>query len=78
MNKNEINMNKFSEATLPVLEMTCAVCSSNVEKAVSGLKGVYAATVNFASATLYIKYNPNEITLQQIREQCGVPVTIWL
>ena len=61
-------MDKFSEATLPVLEMTCAVCASNVEKAVSGLEGVHAATVNFASATLYIKYNPNEITLQQIRE----------
>ena len=41
-------MEKLSEATLPVLEMTCAVCASNVERTVAGLKGVYAATVNFA------------------------------
>ena len=61
-------MEKLSEATLPVLEMTCAVCASNVERTVAGLKGVHAATVNFASATLYVKYDTSEISLRQMRD----------
>lgn len=58
----------FSEATLPVLEMSCAVCASNVERAVNDLPGVDYASVNFASATLYIRYVPEKISLWQVRQ----------
>ena len=41
--------------------MTCAVCSSRVEKAVGKLQGVTDANVNFATETLSVKYNDDII-----------------
>ena len=53
--------------TLPVLEMSCAVCAANVEHTVKGLKGVANASVNFAANTLTVDFDPKAINLRQIQ-----------
>ena len=59
---------EMKKCTLPVLEMSCAVCANNVENTVKGLPGVEEASVNFAANTLSVKYHPSLITPQKMRE----------
>jgi len=53
-------------ASFPVIGMSCAACSSRVEKTVQGLQGVTRAVVNLATETLTVTYvrgaiSPGEI-----------------
>lgn len=59
----------MKKCTLPVLEMSCAVCANNVEQKVKSLTGVRYATVNFAANTLTVEYNPEQISLSQIKAE---------
>lgn len=59
----------MKKCTLPVLEMSCAVCANNVENKVNSLSGVTSASVNFAANTLTVEYNPEQITLPQIKAE---------
>ena len=43
---------------LPVKGMTCASCSSRVEKALLKLPGVHEANVNLASEQAAVSYRP--------------------
>lgn len=60
-------MKNLETKTLPVLEMSCAVCAGNVENTVKGLPGVAEASVNFAANQLTVRYDPSLITLQQMQ-----------
>lgn len=60
-------MKEIETKVLPVLEMSCAVCAGNVESTVKALPGVEEATVNFATNTLTVKYNPADISLQTMQ-----------
>ncbi|MDD2436522.1 MAG: heavy metal translocating P-type ATPase [Massilibacteroides sp.] len=62
-------MNKETTKTLPVLDMSCAVCANNVEHIVSDLKGVKNAAVNFATHTLTVTYDATVIGLEEIRSE---------
>ncbi len=53
--------------TFPVLQMSCASCAISAESIVKGLVGVSNASVNFATATLSVEYQPDVITPEQIR-----------
>ncbi|MBS5979768.1 MAG: heavy metal translocating P-type ATPase, partial [Dysgonomonas mossii] len=53
--------------TFPVLQMSCASCAISAESIVKGLNGVNNASVNFATATLSVEYQPEIITPEQIR-----------
>lgn len=53
--------------TFPVLQMSCASCAISAESIVKGLNGVNNASVNFATATLSVEYQPEVITPEQIR-----------
>lgn len=53
--------------TFPVLQMSCASCAISAESIVKGLVGVSNASVNFATATLSVEYQPEIITPEQIR-----------
>ncbi len=55
------------EKTLSVEGMTCASCSQTVEKVVSELEGVSAASVNLATEKLTVLYNEEEVTLEDIQ-----------
>ena len=62
-------MKDLQVKTVPVLEMSCAVCASNVECTVKGLQGVENATVNFAANTLTVSYHPSVISMQKIQAE---------
>ena len=57
----------MEKITVPVLEMSCAVCANNVENKVSSLSGVNSATVNFAANTLTVSFDPKKISLAEIK-----------
>ncbi len=52
---------KTSEVELPITGMTCAVCSTTVEKALSNVDGVSEAAVNLAVEKATVKFDP-EVT----------------
>lgn len=54
--------------SLPVLEMSCAVCAGNVENIVKELSGVADASVNFAAGMLTVTYDPARITLEDMQK----------
>lgn len=54
--------------TLPVLEMSCAVCANSVEHTVAGLEGIKNAVVNFATHTLTVTYDVSVIGLNEIKK----------
>jgi Cu2+-exporting ATPase len=54
--------------TLPVLHLHCAACAGAVEDTIWNLSGVTGVTVNFASSNAVIDYQPESISLSQIRE----------
>jgi P-type Cu+ transporter len=61
----------------PVTGMTCATCSTRVEKALNKVSGVCAASVNLASEQATVTYDPARITPDQlpaIVEQAGYGV----
>ncbi|MEG1905058.1 MAG: heavy metal translocating P-type ATPase [Bacteroidales bacterium] len=62
-------MEKMVSKNLPVLEMSCASCAVNVEEHVRKLPGVGSASVNFASNTLQVEFDPKKITLQQLQQE---------
>lgn len=61
-------MKNLETKSVPVLEMSCAVCAGNVENRVKGLSGVTEASVNFAAGTLVVTYDPARITLQDMQK----------
>lgn len=57
----------MEKITVPVLEMSCAVCANNVENEVRSIPGVDSATVNFATNTLTVSFDPKKTSLLQIK-----------
>jgi P-type Cu+ transporter len=49
-----------------IIGMTCAACSTRVEKGLNKLEGVMKATVNLALETALIEYNPSQVTIPEI------------
>ncbi len=45
-----------------VIGMSCAGCALSVESTLAAQKGVKEAKVNFASSTVMVVYDENEIT----------------
>lgn len=54
------------EAILPVGGMTCASCVQHVERVLSGLEGVEAASVNLVAARASVAYDPARVTLKDM------------
>jgi Cu+-exporting ATPase len=75
------------EISLPVTGMTCASCSSRVEKALKKVPGVEAASVNLSSERAAVSYDPAAVAPAQLRaaveragygvitDQVEIPVT---
>ncbi|HMQ32208.1 MAG TPA: heavy metal translocating P-type ATPase [Chloroflexaceae bacterium] len=55
------------ELTLPVTGMTCASCVMRVERAITKLPGVDAASVNLATEQASVRYDPGQLAPAQIR-----------
>lgn len=55
--------------TIPVIGMACSACSATVEKKLNSLKGVASATVSLPSRSALVDFNPDEITLQELKTE---------
>jgi Cu+-exporting ATPase len=53
---------------IPVRGMTCASCVSAIEKAVTVLRGVSKASVNFATEKATVEYDPSATRLSEIKK----------
>ena len=53
--------------TIPVIGMACSVCAANVERKLNSLEGVNSATVSLAGRTALVDYDPEKITLEDMK-----------
>ncbi|MBT2691286.1 copper chaperone CopZ [Bacillus sp. ISL-47] len=54
--------------TLNVKGMSCGFCINSIEGSVGELTGVSNMKVNLDSGTGSVEFNPNEVTLDKIKE----------
>ncbi len=54
---------------LPIRGMTCASCVARIEDTLSGLTGVEAVSVNFATQQATISYDPDKATINRIVQE---------
>jgi len=52
----------------PIIGMHCASCKSLIERLVSKLNGVVKVNVNYASEKMFIDYDENLVSLEQIKD----------
>ncbi|HAS74807.1 MAG TPA: heavy metal translocating P-type ATPase, partial [Clostridiales bacterium UBA8960] len=55
--------------TMPIEGMTCASCSQSIERKLSKNEGVTSITVNLATETAQIIYNPDKVRLSELKQQ---------
>lgn len=48
--------------------MTCAACANKIEKRLNKLNGVDKAAVNFALETVLVDYNPEQVSIPEMKE----------
>ncbi len=56
------------EVTMRITGMTCAACVAAVEKALERVPGVESVVVNLATEKAFIKYNPKQASIVDLRE----------
>lgn len=56
------------QITLQITGMTCGSCAAHLQKEVSQLEGVQAATVNFATEKMTVAFDPQKIKLETIKQ----------
>ena len=61
----------MEKKTIAILGMMCAGCSARVEKKLNELDGVLSAAVSLPSRTALVEYDPDRITLQQMKDELG-------
>ena len=49
--------------------MACSVCAANVERKLNSLEGINSATVSLAGRTALIDYDPEKITLEDMKRE---------
>ena len=57
----------LQKAVLGISDMTCASCVAHVEKALLALPGVAAASVNLATESAAVQFDPRRVTLDDLR-----------
>ncbi|WP_286229123.1 copper chaperone CopZ [Neobacillus mesonae] len=58
----------MEKVTLNVQGMSCNHCVKAVEGSVGTLNGVNSVKVNLKDATVAVEFNPEKVTLDQIKE----------
>jgi Cu+-exporting ATPase len=58
----------LDKVELNIKGMTCASCASRVEKALNRLDGVFKANVNFAVEKAMVEYNPEQVSIKEIKD----------
>ncbi len=80
MTLNEEKVRNTISIDLPVTGMSCASCVSHVQNALSEMKGVTSASVNFAAEKAAVVYDPSEVSVANlvktvVDQGYGVPVS---
>ncbi|MEB3102320.1 heavy metal translocating P-type ATPase [Ferviditalea candida] len=57
------------ETILTITGMTCAACSARIEKALGKMEGVEQVNVNLALHRAFVRYDCDQLTLDQIEEK---------
>lgn len=58
-----------NQTTLQITGMTCAACAARIEKGLNRLPGVEQANVNLALETAQVRFEPTQVSLDQIIEK---------
>jgi copper chaperone len=58
----------MEKMTLTVKGMSCGHCINSIEGSVGELTGVNNVKVNLDSGSVNVEFNPNEVTLDKIKE----------
>ncbi|MGC8229493.1 heavy metal translocating P-type ATPase [Pseudobacillus badius] len=58
----------YEQAEFAIAGMTCAACAARIEKRLNKLEGVDQAAVNFALESVLVVYNPDEVTMSDMKE----------
>ncbi|MBX9971417.1 heavy metal translocating P-type ATPase [Cytobacillus firmus] len=56
------------KAEFDIRGMTCAACANKIEKRLNKLNGIQTATVNFALESGLVEYNPDEVSVSDMKE----------
>ena len=62
---------RYEQTELDITGMTCAACSSRIEKVLNKTSGVEHATVNLTTENAMIEYNPNMIDEKSLIDKIG-------
>lgn len=54
---------------MEIYGMTCAACSSRIEKGLNKLSGIKMASVNLALETATVEYNPEQVSVEDILQK---------
>lgn len=57
------------EVTMQITGMTCAACSTRIEKVLNKMDGVEQANVNLAVETAKVQFDPNKITVADLESR---------
>jgi len=58
----------MEKKTIAILGMMCAGCSARVEQKLNALDGIASANVNLPARTALVEYDPQQISLEQMRD----------
>ena len=61
----------MEKKTIAVLGMMCAGCAANVERRLGQMDGVKSAAVNLPARTALVEYDPQAVTLGQMKDELG-------
>ena len=61
----------MEKKTIAILGMMCAGCSARVEQKLNALDGIEAAAVNLSARTALVEYDPQRISLEQMKDELG-------
>lgn len=62
---------EMEKKTIAILGMMCAGCSARVEQKLNALDGIEAAAVNLSARTALVEYDPQRISLEQMKDELG-------
>lgn len=61
-------MSKFEEKNIKITGMSCASCVKAIEVALKDLEGVKDVSVNLATESAVVKFDPSKVSLEEITE----------
>ncbi|MEH7416694.1 heavy metal translocating P-type ATPase [Neobacillus drentensis] len=60
---------RFGKSEFDVYGMTCAACSTRIEKSLNKMDGIKQATVNLAAESASVEFNPGQVTIEGIKDR---------